>query len=976
MKQFKKSLALCLFALGLFAASLNAQITLRGTVKDAATGEDLIGAAILNLTGGGGTVSDYNGEFTLKVASLPVSIRISYTGYNSTDLQITSADAKINIRLETNSILIEETVIRGQRIDEKQKAAPLTVETLDAIAIKETAAVSFYNSLGNLKGVDLTTASLGFTIINMRGFNSTSPVRSLQIIDGVDNQAPGLNFSLGNFLGASELDAGGVELIAGASGPFYGPNAFNGVISIRTKDPFIHKGLTASLKGGERELFETAIRWAESFKNKNGHEFMAYKLNFFYLRAYDWVADNYDPVYQTSTGIYYEPQNNPGRYDAVNRYGDEYVGRFDLSGESAWAPFYGMQQFHRTGYREVDLVDYNTRNYKSNAAVHFRLKPSQEFESPELILSSSFGSGTTVYQGDNRFSLRDILFFQNRVELRKKDKYFLRAYATNEDAGNSFDPYFTALRLQENAKPDFRWGSDYSFFWTNVAQYNNRMAALGYPRLTVDSITFEGQFDYAAAANWFQNYRDTLANWHQLAMNYANQSTETGTLDYFQPGTQAFNNEFNRLTSTKSGRAGGTRFFDKSALYHVHGEYRFTPGWTNQIVVGANGRWYRPYSEGTIFSDTLQYTRDANGNPLDSAYLRLSNWEMGYYAGIEKKIADDKVILSGTLRADKNQNFDWLFTPAASVVYTPNKDNFLRFSFSSAIRNPTLTDQFLFLNVGRATLIGNLNGFDSLITIESFADAIDGPGIDVGKLRFINVDPIRPEKVKTFEVGYRTTLWDRLYVDAGYYFNIYTDFIGFNIGVTAPVGGGFIDINKLEAWRVAANSQNQVQTQGFNIGLNYYFNQYYQLNGNYSWNKLVKTDENDPIIPAFNTPEHKFNIGLSARDLPIGRLKRTGFNITYKWIDGFLFEGSPQFTGFIPTYDMVDAQWNCTIDRINTTFKIGATNIFGFMPLFREDNRGMSALEAMFDNRNFQTYGGPRIGRLAYISAVYTFEKR
>ena len=93
------------------------------------------------------------------------------------------------------------------------------MEQLDAIAIKETPAISFYNGLGNLKGVDMTTASLGFTIINTRGFNSTSPVRSLQIIDGVDNQAPGLNFSLGNFLGVSELDINGVELIAGASGP-------------------------------------------------------------------------------------------------------------------------------------------------------------------------------------------------------------------------------------------------------------------------------------------------------------------------------------------------------------------------------------------------------------------------------------------------------------------------------------------------------------------------------------------------------------------------------------------------------------------------------------------------------------------------------------------------------------------------------------------------------------------------------------
>ena len=114
----------------------------------------------------------------------------------------------------------------------------------------------------------MTTASLGFVVINTRGFNSTSPVRSLQLIDGVDNQSPGLNFSLGNFLGASELDVQKVDLIVGASSAFYGPNAFNGVISMTTKSPFVHQGLSASMKAGERALFETAVRYAQAYKTK------------------------------------------------------------------------------------------------------------------------------------------------------------------------------------------------------------------------------------------------------------------------------------------------------------------------------------------------------------------------------------------------------------------------------------------------------------------------------------------------------------------------------------------------------------------------------------------------------------------------------------------------------------------------------------------------------------------------------------
>jgi iron complex outermembrane recepter protein len=973
MKKIYKNLIFSTLCLILSAQVLTAQVTIKGKVQDADTGEDLIGASI-GVLGGGGAVTNYEGDFTVKANNLPTTLKISYTGYIEKTVEVTSDKEKINIKLATNAILIEEAVVRGQRIDEQEKKKPLDVGLLDGLAIKQTAAISFYSGLGNLKGVDMTTASMGFTVINMRGFNSTSPVRSLQIIDGVDNQAPGLNFSLGNFLGASELDVNRVELIAGASGPFYGPNAFNGVISIESKNPFIHKGLGVSLKKGERELFEGSIRWAQSLKNKKGSDFFAYKLNFYHLRAYDWVADNYDPVGGTKTG-----KNNPGGYDAVNRYGDEYQRGLDLTSESPWAREYGLGIYHRRGYNEVDLVDYNTRNYKANAALHFRLQPSKDFDSPELILASNFGSGTTVYQGDNRFSLKDILFLQNRIEIRKKDTYFVRAYVTNEDAGNSYDPYFTALKLQTNAKSDIAYQSDYSKYWGQIGKFHLKMKDQGYPQLEqmfVDTFPFViSTFDYEAGDKWINENNDSLRVWHTLSQIYASgiSTLDEPTRPYFEPGSPEFKNEFNRLTKTKSGSAGGTKFYDKSSLAHVHGEYRFKPNWANYWVVGANYRKYMPYSAGTIFTDSTIYQRDAVGKITDSTIVRITNSEVGFYTGAEKKFFNDKFIFTGTVRADKNENFKMLVTPALSLVYNPDKKNFLRFSFSSAIRNPTLTDQFLRFNVGRAILLGNLYGIDSLITVESFVEGISGVNLEPKKFKYFSAPPIKPEKVKTFELGYRTTLFNRVYMDAGYYFNIYTDFIGYNIGIKVPVNQGQVDIQKLQAYRVSANSQNTVTTQGFNVGINYYFRTFYQLSANYSWNVLNKLSVDDPIIPAFNTPKHKYNIGLSGKDIKIGRFKETGFNITYKWIQGFIFEGSPQFTGKIPTYDMVDAQWSVTLPKINTTFKFGASNIFGFAPLFRETEAGQSKLKAMFNNAQYQTYGGPRIGRMAYVSAIYNF---
>ena len=240
-----------------------------------------------------------------------------------------------------------------------------------------------------------------------------------------------------------------------------------------------------------------------------------------------------------------------------------------------------------------------------------------------------------------------------------------------------------------------------------------------------------------------------------------------------------------------------------------------------------------------------------------------------------------------------------------------------------------------------------------MITVGSFVDFLNSG--DRTKLAYFNIPAIQPEKVKTIEFGYRTTLLKNVFADLGYYYSKYKDFIGYQIGIDAFIPQGSTTPTSVQAYRVSSNASDVVTTQGFSIGLNYYFAKYYQLKGNYSWN-VLNTNSDDPIIPAFNTPEHKYNIGFSGRDMRISKIKNIGFNINYKWIDGFLYEGSPQFTGFIPSYSLTDAQINWNWLKQNMTFKLGASNIF--------------------NQKNFQTYGGPRVGRLAYFSIIYDLKKK
>ena len=907
--------------------NLSAQVTITGKLLDDYTSNPIDGAKIKVKGMNAGAFTDEKGAFTISLqAELPIVLISSFFGYSDMETLVTSALEPIVIRLKTDKTLnLEEVNVRSFATD-KEKESALSIETMSLAEIQETPSTDFYEGLSHMKGVDLTSASLGFKVVNTRGFNSTSPVRTLQIIDGVDNASPGLNFALGNFLGASELDLMKVEVVSGASSAFYGPNAFNGVISMYTKSPFKFQGFSASVKGGERMLNEYALRYAKAFQNKDGEDKFAFKLNFSYLSADDWVADNANSVAGLDTD-----ENNPGGYDAVNRYGDENLSpniNNALDIQSRWMTP-GLRRWHRTGYWEKDIVDYDTENLKASAALHYLFT-----EDIELVLASNLGTGTTVYQGDNRFSLKDILFVQNRLELRKKDDFFIRAYATNEDAGNSYDAVLTSFLMQDAASDDWDWYNRYRGYWTgNITDQVRDLDPNVVWEPTLGATLDISAIDSVVAAN-----PEQMAIWHDEAEAFANQEHGDlgGALAYFEPGTARFDSLLTDITSKTSFLEGGSRIQDKSALYHLHGEKIFNTEFA-KFTVGANGRIYTPKSEGALFSDTGGIT--------------IINREFGVYAGAEKRFKDDEWILKASMRVDKNENFNFLPSPALSLIWQPNKEHSLRATLTSAIRNPTLLNQYMYYNVGRAKLVGNISGYDSLVTIESLRDYYYTQNPDT--LSYFNLDPIAPEEVKSVEVGYRGVLFKNLYVDMNYYFNSYTNFIGFTTGADITIlQSGFV-VN--DVYRIATNSRERITTQGATVGLNYYLGDHYAINGNYSWNVLNK-ESDDPIIPAYNTPEHKFNIGFRGRDLAIKKFKGFGFNVNYKWIEGFIFEGSPQFTGSVPTYGLLDAQVNKRIDKANLTIKIGASNLL--------------------NNQVLQVYGGPFVGRMIYTSLSFDWKDK
>ena len=946
-----------LFLFFLFSLDSFSQNTFSGKVTDDKN-NPLIGANVFISEINFGVITDENGFYfiDLENTSPPFTLNASYIGYKKRSINVIKGTSKIDFILDIDQKVLSELIIYNERLADKQKESPLTIESMDLISIKETPSYSFYEGLGSLKGVDLTSASLAFKVINTRGFNSTSPVRSLQLIDGVDNQAPGLNFALGNFLGASDLDVMKVEIIQGASSAYYGPGAFNGVINITTKDPFLYPGLSVQTKYGERNLFDNSIRYAKIFNDK-----IAVKLNFSYLRADDWEANNYSLVKDNNKVNI----NNPGGYDAVNVYGDEDIGGNlnDLVTDiNSYFDYPGLGIIYRNGYQERDVVDYNTRNIKASSSLRYKFS-----DESQLLYGINYGGGTTVYQGDNRINLKNIKLVQNRFEYFKKDKFKITYYNSVEDAGDSYDAVFTAQKLQEyNLIFNDDWYKIYKSVWRDNVNWNDfgidvdRSIEFEIDPLTglpiidpvtnlpifsivylIDGVSYNENDFRAITDSIFNSNIDFILNNHEFVRSLTNDST-----DRLIPGSDEFNEYLEKIT-TSIPIDGGTGFYDKSMLHELNGYYNYKLS-IGDLRVGTSFRQYRPNSKGTIFNDEFE---------------KITNNQFGFYSGIESKIYNEILTINSTIRIDKNENYDYSISPAASIVISPNESDYIRLSFSSGVRNPTLSEQYLYYNAGRAILVGNLNGHgedygENLVTINSLINYFKPVVPNKDSLVFFSIDPIRPEKVRTLEIGYRGTVEDILYLDLSYYYSLYKDFIGYRVGakfnandtIVNGIVGYDLNARSIEIHRMSANSENNVSTHGASIGMNLYLNNYL-INGNYSLNILNKKDTDDPIIPAYNTPKHKFNIGFSARELKFKNIKGISFNINYKWVDKFKFVGSPQFTGIVDRYSTVDAQLSKNFEKINTTIKFGASNIF--------------------DNKHYQVYGGPLIGRLSYVSLAY-----
>jgi outer membrane receptor protein involved in Fe transport len=722
-----------------------------------------------------------------------------------------------------------------------------------------------------------------------------------------------------------ESDVQSVELLPGASSALYGANAFNGILFMRSKNPFDHEGISVNLKrgmtsqeaAGDNVYTDLGIRMAHKFNDK-----FAAKVNFGYLKGTDWAATS-----EVDSDMIDGTRATNPNYNGINVYGDEVSTNIRGVGEilentidpdtgqpilpagaSALLPSVDVS---RTGYNERHLTNYNAESIKADWGLYYR-----PFENDfEISYVGKVGTGNTIYQGTNRYNIKNFFQQQHKLEVRN-DNFFVRGYVVSDNAGDSYDMVFTGININRAWKDDNTWFGEYA--GTYVLQ------------------TLGGA---------------TNAQAHATARAVA----DTGM---YMPGTPEYEAAFNRSVNNPD-LSTGSKFQDASKYYHGDFNYNFSHLVdVADIQVGGSFRQYSLNSQGTIYTD-----------PIGDGTIDYS--EYGVYTQVQKELelsSELELKLTGSVRYDKSEFFDGFFSPRLSAGLTINKDHNIRASVQTGFRNPTTQDLFIGLDAGRAILVGSApsnldrwtrnydvsptgqalgqgasitqtgaaayNNSYTLSSVEAFGATSNPNALQIG-----NPNVVKPEQVTSIEVGYRGK-FGKTIIDFSAYHNTYDDFISQEV-VLAPFYGDVSDntvvssgltLSQLaiasgdyQAYSTYTNSKAPVKSYGASLGVSTKVFGNYDLGGSYTYAKLdFDRDTYPDFTTNFNTPEHKFKASFGNTEV----FENFGFNIAYRYSDDYYWEATFG-NGVVPEFHVLDAQINLKVPSFKSTFKAGATNLLG-----------------------------------------------
>jgi len=817
--------------------------------------------------------------------------------------------------------VLDEVVISASRMQEKILQSPVSIQKVGEKYFQSAAAPSFFDALENVQGIQMITPSLGFKVINARGFANTTNVRFAQLVDGMDIQSPHIGGPIGNALGPTDLDIDHVEILPGVASALYGMNTINGLANFTTKNPFTSEGISIQQRSGithlgdsnsPAKLFsETSLRIAKVISPR-----FAFKINGSFMKGYDWIADDHtdlNPAANISTNL--TGVDNPAQ-DPVNGYGNESSDRktISLQGKSYVVA--------RTGYYEKQVVNYSLQNIKADAGLYYKFNARSS-----LTYLFHMALLDNVYQRANRFRLQDYLVQQHGIQFQSPSVQ-AKLYYNNENTGKSYNLRSMAENIDRNYKSDNVWYSDYTTAFNNAVQSGASVAAA-----------------------------------HQQARS----SADAGR---YQPGTASFNNTLNKLQNVNNWDSGAALRV-RASFVQAEAQINLTEEWLSgikkttglEMLAGADHRTYIIVPDGNYFINPVK----------GKEYQNILYSKTGGFVSINKPLLHNTLRLGAIVRADKNDYFPLAWNPRFTAVYSPAYTHNFRVSFQTGYRYPSIFEAYSNVNSGGVKRVGGLpvmsNGIFENAWLQSSITAFQAAVLnDINKnglsknaaitknSGLLKKDPytyIRPEYMKSIEAGYKGVfLGGKIYVDIDAYFNNYHSFIAqANMNVPKTQNADSIplalyDKTQQYQYRMWTNSQTVVYNYGFTAGITYRFDKGYIAHANASFAKLQRSANEDGLEDGFNTPQWITNVSLTNENI----YKRIGAGITFKWQAAYYWQ-SFLVNGNTPAYSSIDVQANYAIIKDKMKIKLGATNLL---------------------NHYYTSFlGGPAIGGLYYTTLTY-----
>ncbi len=857
-----------------------AQTTINGNIRNSVSKESVSAVSITVKNSGSGTFTDDKGNFKLTVnKQLPVTLVISSIGYALQEIPVNNSSEYVQVNLNPSNSLGQEIVVSATRVPERILESPVSIERVSAANIRNAPSANFYDIVTTLKDVDVTTSSLTFKTPTTRGFAGSGNVRFNQLVDGMDNQAPGLNFSVGAIIGLNELDVDNIELLSGASSALYGPGGMNGTLLMTSKNPFKYQGFSFIIKQGimhtdERErptspYYNWSMRWGKKVSER-----FAFKITSELVQAKDWIGTDYRDYDRSNSKLRAGNRITDPNYDGVNVFGDETTAdlRQVLNGIASQAPFLAPFintltanpiNVSRTGYSEREIIDPNTLNFKLGGSFHYKITPGTE-----AILAGYWGTGNTIYTGASRYSIKDFKMGQYKFELNNKNWMF-RAYTTQENAGQSYNLSATTQVFNEAWKPS------------------------------------------GGNTGWYAQYGQAYLNYKLSGMSDIDAHTAARAVaDIGRPvvGTPEFDRLYNTIRKLPVPQGGA--LLDKSDLYNVEANYNlssFTKS-VADILIGADFRKYSLNSQGTLFADY-------NG-PIGIK-------EYGVYAQAAREITS-AIKITASARYDKNENFKGRFTPRVTTVIKVAENNNIRLSYQTAYRFPSTQMQWINLDLVSYKLIGGNKAFKDIYHFDE-NPAYDRDSLKNGYVVRENFGTLKPEAISSFEGGYKGLLLNgKLLIDLYGYYGQYTDFLARKVVVQSRSGSPIVqaDADRGQIYSVPINSPVKVNTYGFGLGLDYSLPLNFSISFNAASDNLTNVPAN--FIASFNSPKYKLNASFA--NSGFGKENRFGFAVMYRWQDAFYFQGDLA-TGNLPTVQTLDAQVSYKLPKTKSVLKFGANNL-------------------------------------------------